>query len=198
MFEDAPRPSSRPFGLPLPEHALDWFIHPGGEADLESPGRLADGSLVAANGYCALRWEAFHPFEGDASPGLARRVSALPWHRFDDLDGPAWRNLDDVRGILYRYHARPLWERTITRYHFRRGPSVTVGIAGTCQLATLQLLARLPRPEVWTDSHHDQPLFFRFKGGRAIVPAWPGLDAPTFSVLTPRRDPMRGGAFIFS
>jgi len=195
MDSELPPPGKALFHYPTPPEALEFIRHPGGVQDFESTGRDEDGRTLAANGYLAVRFDSFMPDQFPAGDRLRERVETLAWERFDDLKDPKhWRVLDNVRPTLFKFPARPMWEHGRRRYHFRRGPTVRIGDAFICQLATLQFLSRLPRAEVWTRTTYNENLYVRFNGGQAIVPKIKCLDQERFSLWS-KRDPVviKGG-----
>jgi hypothetical protein len=191
-----PTPGKRGFNFPLPPEALDHFRHPGGIRCFESAGIDSEGRVIVANGFVALRISSFMPDQEPATERLIERVESLPWSRFDSIEDRAegWRSLDDVRGSLYRFPPRPIWEPGTRAWHFRRQPAVGIGAATVCQFATLQLIARLPRPEVWTLGEFRHPVFFRFNGGQGIIPHFDGLEIPSFRLFQKStKAQLRGG-----
>lgn len=197
MMTDAPEPSKRPLGWPVSTDALEPFIHPGGDADFESAFSAGAFSYVG-NGYLTLRMDRRAEIpEGEAS--AVARVLELPWGRFEHMPANSgkWVALDDAAGALWRYGPKPIWERTVKRYHLRPVPAVRVGTCVIAPLPLVQLLARLPRSRVWVSNTATDPLFCRWNGGEAMVAPLPdyalGRLKEDFRILMPRMDAVDGG-----
>lgn len=167
-----PRPSKKPFGYPVPLEAFDAFCHPYARHIYHLPVLLPSGMLAAANGWMALkaeRWDGEAP--DDATPPfLARWDENLKWgprSRWQDSDD--WLDLDRITGSLFRFGARPIWEKGGLRWHLRRHPAVRVGNTAVVPLALLQLVARLPKAQIRHAADHRQPLPFRFNRGVGLI-----------------------------
>ena len=192
MIRDEIPPTKRPIGKGMAGEDFLPFCHPDRRSAWFLPFIGPDGELIAGNGTLTLRFTGFlaaedaRPASTQAEEALARKTPPI------DRDGH-WRPLDDARGTIYRYGPRPIYFRSKERAHFNRGPSLRLGAAAIIQLATLQLIARLPRAEVWTDNPYGKPLQFRFNGGTVVVEPMPFLDPPKFQLFTKRGNPMKGG-----
>lgn len=176
-----------PYRYPLPEFALVDFCHPAAGHVFARACRH-DGEILAGNGYVALRaargWWVYDEFPPAGEEFLAR-FEALPWGR---APGGPWRALDDARGALYRRGALRLWDGA------RVAPS-PVWRVGDCvvRLSALQLVARLPRAEIHTGlADRDDPLFFRFSGGRGIIARDPLLVLWDYHLWEPSHDCLSG------
>lgn len=184
------------FPFPLPESALAEFCHPAETSGLSVPMRMGN-EIVAANGYMAIRcrrgaWiDAEFP---EAWTDFSARVEKLPWARFETITkSDAWDALDLLRGALGRHgplavwnggkiHACPIW----------RVRDALV------RLSMLQLVARLPRAEVFTGppANADDGMFFRFSGGIGIVARDARLTHGTYEVFQPRADVLNAGTMM--
>lgn len=184
------------YPYPLPEHALADFCHPCDWHLLHKP-RLWDGCMVAANGYVAIRCQRGAWIDSEfpeASTDFRSRVERLLWGRMSHLKDD-WRALDDVRGTLFRRAPIGLWIDD-ARDAGKLSPSPVVWVAGgiLVRLSLLQLIARLPRCEIHTGPMNaDDPLWFRFSGGRGLIARDSKLTAPAaFTVFEPMRDCLTG------
>jgi hypothetical protein len=188
-----PAPSKRPFQFKLPPEALAYFCHPtraGFTAPMRHPG---DGLIYAASGYVCLRAEpvrAVHAFAEDYEEmpaEIAEKLDKLPWRNFHKLPGhigaPEWRSMDNSRGTIYGGGPLPLWvEHRGKPPEYNRDTLVRTADGPLVPLAMLQLLARLPRPEVkMNGGSYNSSLLVRFAGeGQAIVPPLYPDNPPPF------------------
>lgn len=184
------------FKYPLPSEALNLFCHPVSRHHLSRPMRM-DGEVVAANGYVAIRCQRGAWIDSEfpeAWTDFRSRVERLPWARMAHLKDD-WRALDDVRGTLFRRAPIGLWIDD-ARDAGRLSPSPVVWVAGgiLVRLSMLQLIARLPRCEIYTGTMNtDDPLWFRFSGGRGLIARDTKLTSPAaFTVFEPMRDCLTG------
>jgi hypothetical protein len=188
-----PTPSKRPFGHPLQPDALAHFVHPfPGHCFHPAFRHPADGAVIAASAV-ALRLRGgrgIDPAEYPApSDEALQRIDALPWVRFAyaATQPKAWRMLDDHRGTIYGDPPSPVFTLTPDGPRIRlAGKNVRICGAPIVPLAVLQLVARLPRIEVYTGGTSlTGPVLFRFTGGEGIIPHY-GLTSAAFEMLKPR------------
>ncbi|MDB6078662.1 MAG: hypothetical protein JWO82_2409 [Akkermansiaceae bacterium] len=187
-----PEPSKRPFGFPLPQEALDYFCDPI-SPDYGRPFDL-DGVTFAVSPHFVLRCHHGHftAFPA-ASEKQAAFVRTMPWNYFT-TGTPEFRSLDNSRGGIYRGDPQPIWHQLAAGRRLNFETPVRVGPRPVIPIALLQLLARLPRPEVLLALN--PTLFLRFNGGEVIVPkVWAShvLPTPAFSILQSTQK----GAFEF-
>jgi len=187
-----------PFRHPLPPDALRLFCHPSPGHDLAQPVHTADGTVLAGNGYVALKANAGHWHATDypaASPGQLHRFSSLPWPKLaaaaaDPRLRHRWLFLDDIRADVFRpAHLRMIAPAGVIF------TSPIVAIAGQpILLSILQSIARLPGAEFFADQDVTAPLYFRGTQWTAIVPARSG--GASFPVsreyFRPPADPITG------
>lgn len=186
MIRELPLPSKRPFGRHLQPPDLIHFCYPDDRAVWFFPFQLEDGTVVAGNGTLTLRLESFIDTT-DIPRATARQLEALSRKTPPTTQAEPWQDLDDIRGILYRYHPKPIFERSIAKAHFRRGPGVRIAHGPLVLLSMLQLVARLPRPEVYTGGGLTSPAHFRFNGGTVTAEPVPWLDpGKAFTIFRPR------------
>lgn len=161
------------FPYPINAEALEEFTHP--EQDVFSRPRRHNGEMLAANGYVALRahkgfWnDQDYPEAGEA---FLSRFNCIPWGYMDRLQPDKWRELDPVRGTIYRYHPIKLWKFDREGRPSGHRNASPVWRVGGClvRLSALQLVAKLPRVEVYTGSTDARrPLWFRFNGGVGAI-----------------------------
>jgi hypothetical protein len=178
---------------PLPAEALLDYCRPVAGHPFAAPLRHA-GAILAANGYLALRATRGGWLDDDyaeASPEAAARLARLPWARLEHLcQQPEWRRLSELGSELAARGALRLWAAD---GGLAPSPVWAVADAGRIRLSVLQLIARLPRAELWTGGGGVlEPVFFRFSGGAGIVPleerlSRPGLR-PARRIFAPERD----------
>lgn len=166
----------RSFGYPLTtEHALE-FCRPDPRGAFCAPFRWGE-DFGAANGVVAIRIESYIEGAQD-SPEAVARVAKLPWSAFPGLakDTKWWGALDDRRAAIWKRGELDYWDRTATRGS-RRVTEPRVGIGKSCMtipLPLLQLIAKLPKVEVYTGPANY--LYFRFRGGQGIAVPFPRHD----------------------
>lgn len=181
MRTPALRTSKRPFHFPLPPDALPLFTHPDPAHAFHEPFAL-DGEVVAANGHVAIKVYRGHfsaEDYGAANQEMEARIRPLPWHlvRLHSPGGGLlhyhahdWRNLDEVRGLIYDWAPIQPFIRCGRKWKFAPSPGIRVGGSVIVPLSLLQLIARLPRVEVLTrELDLDAPLVFRFTGGIGVI-----------------------------
>lgn len=184
------------FPFPLQLGSLDWFAHPDGRHPFSAP-MWQGGTALVANGFVALEvsrglWDAN---DFPAADGVfLQRFRKLPWLRFQHLPPDDWRQMDELRGNLFRY--APIYPWT-AGHRCAPSPVWRVNEVFLARLSHLQLIARLPRCELHLGvMGPGAPLLFRFSGGRGMLAADLRLTEASFSVFEPRRheDGMRAVA----
>jgi hypothetical protein len=199
-----PALSKRPFGHPVPAAAVAHFLHPSHPVFRHAYRHPQDGNLYAA-AILAIRLRpsyAIDPAEYPEAPSeFTDRLANLPWSRFPAAAKfPAtWRPLDDHRGTIYADPLASFWEPDRTgRSRFHAGKTVRICGAPIVPLAVLQLLARLPRPEICTGGCTlTGPVLFRFTGGEGIIPHLGLTSGAAFEFLRPRDTSFDLEAFTF-
>lgn len=183
------------FPFPLPESALAEFCHPDERHTLARPMR-AGREILAGNGYMAIRCRKGNWIDREfpeADRYFLERFDKLPWHRFAELTASdAWDALDTVRGPMSRHGALAVWNGTKTQACpiWRVRDHVV-------RLSFLQLVARLPRAEVFTGpASRADGMFFRFSGGVGIVANDARLTHGTFEIFQPSADVFDSGRLI--
>lgn len=176
-----------PFRFPLTVGDIELFTHPA-EDHAFHLAHFIDGALCAGNGHIAIRATSGRWMASDFTPApseFLQRFSRLPWGAIHG-DSPEWRAMDDVRATIYRYAPIGIWTEKGKR---SPSPVVEIGKHHLIRLSHLQLIARLPRCEVYAGpvTRHD-PLFFRYNGGTVIVPIDRGLTFGTFGIFAPSLD----------
>lgn len=168
----------RSFGYPLKlEHVLE-FTRPDPTGCFAAPFKWGDGWGVA-NGFLALRVRTFLDCDRE-SPEAVKRVESLPWHFYEleeaNRDPKSWGKLDDRRRAIWKRGELEFWDRTAPNTQRVKEPRVAIGRScATITLPALQLIAKLPRVEVFTGPA-DGGLFFRFNGGEGIAVPFPRHD----------------------
>jgi hypothetical protein len=179
--------SKAPFTFPLLAGDIALFCHPSAASPFHLP-HFLDGDLTAGNHHIAIRARRGRWMECDFSPppdGFKERLGNLPWHRFPD-DGPEWRPLDDIRGLLYAHAPINPWKADFTP---SPSPVWRIGHHHRVRLSHLQLLARLPRCMVYAGpSMRPDPLFIRFNAGTAIMPPNGKLTTHSREIFAPAYD----------
>jgi hypothetical protein len=176
-----------PFPFPLTVGDIECFTHPAEDHAFHRP-HIIDGALCAGNGHIAIRAERGRWMASDFTTPpteFLERFARLPWGAIHG-DSPEWRRMDDVRGTIYRYASIGIWTEKKKR---SPSPVVEIGKFHLIRLSHLQLIARLPRCEVYAGpvTRHD-PLFFRYNGGTVIVPIDRGLTTASFGIFAPSLD----------
>ncbi len=189
-----PEPSKRPFGHPVPADALAYFIHPDPRHLFHTPFRHPEDSNLYAGSAVAIRLRPSRCIDlaeyPPPSEETLRRFTELPSHRFTlaATQPKAWRCLDDHRGTIYADPLIPVHYRTTDGIQIDRvTKNVRICGAPIVPLSILQLLARLPRIELYT-AHCTLtgPVLFRFSGGEGIIPHYGIESGARFEMLKPR------------
>jgi len=193
-------PSKIPFVFPLQLGTLDHFTAPLEGHVMAAPRWHAEaGEAFVGNGYIAMRVTGRLWDESDFAPAETRfldRFLKLPWDRFATLAEADWKPMDDIRGTIYRFAPIGCWiERKRgdlpSRWKVAPSPVVNVADAHLVRLSHLQLIARLPRCQVQTrESTGHTALFFRFNGGRGLIPFDETVTKtnPAFTIFRAQRD----------
>lgn len=185
MASATPGRKSHPY--PLPAHALETFRRPHPAHALHGIHRH-DGELLVGNGYVAVRAHRglWMPSEYPEAAGeFLERFGALPWER--PLAGP-WRALDEASAALWRRGEIGMWDGD----RLAASP-VWLVVDTLVRLSVLQLVARLPRAEVLVgNADREDPMFFRFAGGRGIIARDRRLTQWSFHLWPPRHDCLTG------
>ena len=144
--------------------------------------------VVAANGHAAIRCTKGHWMDSDyggANDAYVLRFSKLPWNRVLDPESPHWKDLDSVRMSIYRNSPIAVFGKD---HRLAPSPSVRIGTSSAVPLSVLQIVARLPRVEVYAYAQATRdPVFFRFTGGEGII-AFHDLKSVPFTIHKPHRD----------
>jgi hypothetical protein len=163
------------FPNPLDEATLAAFCHPSPRHPFHKP-VLSDGDVLAANGYVALRAHRGRWLDSDfdgPTPAQTLRLDRLAWSAFDTLRSNCWDATDDQKGMIFRSGPIGFWavdEDSSATGKPSPTPIWKVGSAAPVRLSLLQLIARLPRCEVFTGPQApNQPLYFRCTGARGII-----------------------------
>jgi hypothetical protein len=180
-----------PFSFPLLAADLENFTHPAPQSPLSSL-HILDGTVIAANGYIAIQALRGRWLDTDFTPApyeARERLSNLPWHAFPP-DSPDWRLLADIRGDIYRNAPITIWKENHT---LSPTPVWKVGAHQLIRLSFLQLIARLPKCEVYTgETTQSQPMFFRFNTGLLLVPVDKLLTISSRTIFPPTYHPLDG------
>lgn len=174
------------FSYPMRMHVLDEFRHPAEWHGLHHARRHGD-EVLAGNGYVAIRVKRGMWLESDHAPASAEFLSRwgkLPWKRFEALEND-WRATDSQSGKLFAKAEIGFWmdERPAP------SPVWRVNEATLVRLSLLQLVARLPRCEIYTGRQNmNEGVFLRFSGGIGIIAADPRLTLASAEFFPPRRD----------
>lgn len=166
------------FPHPLPPDALRLFCRPTEGDPLHSPVHTLDGTILAGNGYVAVKATSGHWHTTDfplASPAVLHRFGGLPWARLaavaaDKHSGHLWLRLDDIRSQIHR---APVIRMLRADGGLSHSPIVTLN-SQPVFLSFIQAIARLPGAEFFVGNHIDGPLFFRGSRWSAIIPAHAG------------------------
>lgn len=184
--------SKTPFQFPIRAGDIEEFCHPDPDHVLGKPYMIA-GELTAGNGYFAIKAARGLWMDSDFTPAPAEaieRFSNLPWHSFPDPKSLEWRNLDDVRGDIYRFATIKPWTE---QHKPTPTPIWKVGASHLVRLSHLQMIARLPGCRVYCGLNaRFSPLFFTFNGGSLIVPLQKNLTTSSWQIFAPIYDPMTG------
>jgi hypothetical protein len=183
-----------PFGFPHGIGTLEAFCHPSAANALAHPLPLADGEMGAANGYLAIRIERGRWMPEDfpllAEDAALARFLALPWGAAPDAQSAEWRALDDVRGDIYRNAPISPWT---DKHKPTPCPVWKVGGGFLARLSHLQLLARLPRIEIYAgEMSAARPLYFRFTAGRGMIAQDRRLTTHSRELFKPAYHPLHG------
>lgn len=196
--------SKRPFGHPIPAAAVAHFLHPHHPLFRHAYRHPEDGNLYAA-ALIAIRLRPSYTIAPDEYPAapteVLSRLANLPWDRFPlaAKHPAAWRCLDDHRGTIYGDDLTPLWTPDHRgRSAHRPGKLVRICGAPIVPLSLLQLIARLPKPEICTAGCTlTGPILFRFTGGEGIIPHLGQESGAAFEMLKPRDTSFDLEAFKF-
>lgn len=177
--------SRQPFPNPLDEAVLAAFCHPSERHPFHRP-VLIDGDVIAANGYVALRAHRGRWLDSDfqgPTPAQAARLDRLAWSAFDTLKADCWDATDSQKGQIFRSGLIGFWTDSGPAK-----PSPTpiwkIGNCAPVRLSLLQLIARLPRCEVYTGPQSPtQPLYFRCTGARGIIAVDPRLELTSWHLF---------------
>jgi len=175
---------------PLPQSALKEFCHPLESHDFANPARH-EGEIIAGNGYLCLRAHRGAWLDSEiepASPDFLERISKIPWTRFSGIQDAAWRSIGDVRGTLFE-------RGTIAPWLAGKMAPTPIWLVDEIpvRLSLLQLISRLPRCEVSTgQTDSEDPLFFRFSGGRGAIARDARLKLASYRIFQPSRDIFTG------
>jgi hypothetical protein len=181
-------------GHPVPADALAFFVHPDHRHPFHLPFRHPEDGNLYAGSAVAIRLRpsrCIDPAEYPApDPDVLARFTALPWDRFIHAatQPKAWRCLDDYRGTIYGDPLLPVHVRTTQGIQIDRvTKNVRICGAPIVPLSVLQLLARLPRIELYTAGCTlTGPVLFRFSGGEGIIPHYGIEHGARFEMLKPR------------
>lgn len=152
-----------------------------------------------ANGFLALRISSWLDCERDC-PEAVERVERLRWSFFDHPTEKAdWGKLDDRRGGLWKRGEAKFWNQSQSGKWYRRTlRNIAVGDAGVrLTWATLQLISKLPRVEIYIrNAGHRDWAFFRFNGGTGIAMAVAEKAPQAIYSLWQRPDDRMGGGML--
>lgn len=181
-----------PFAFPLLAGDIAEFCHPSPASPLHLA-HFHDGELTAGNGHIAIRAARGRWMASDFTPPppeFTKRLASLPWHRFP-APSPEWRALDDIRGAIYAHAAIAPW--TGSRHSPTPCPVWRIGGHHRIRLSHLQLLARLPRAEIYAGTAREpDPIFIRYNGGTAILPHNHALNSHSRDIFAPQYHPLDG------
>lgn len=180
------------FRYPLPQAALAEFVHPAPWHRFARYWRH-DGEILAANGYVAIRAHRGAWLDREipaASAEFLGRFGKLPWTHWEQVAGKrTWEKLDDESLRIWGHPRLGLW------LNEKVAPSPVVCVNEVrVRLSVLQLVAMLPRAEVWAGPlDREHPLWFRFSGGRGCIARDAMLTArPIMHLFAPRHDVFDG------
>jgi len=91
------------------------------------------------------------------------------WYRSPHEDAGAWRKLDDCTLDLFRDGVLPMWDASSGKARYCVAPAAAVNASRVIPAASLQLVSRLPRAEVYTAPERHSPVPFRFNGGDGLM-----------------------------
>lgn len=181
---------------PLPLKALDEYCHPSASSVFHTPRHhRPDTETLAGNGYLAIRVErggwTGQELEA-ADEQFLRRFDKIPWGRWKYLDQSRWVSLDQYRSSIYkRGQIGPFLSRKGGTY-LMNSPVWMVNLVKV-RLSLLQIVAKLPRPEIYAGSiDSDSPLWFRFNGGRGAIARDKRLQKWSREILKPKFDRLDG------
>ena len=192
MTDVFPDPSRRSFAFPIGEDTMRHFVHPDSEHAFHEIYRDDKDQLVAANGDVAIRVYRGYwiPAEWPAMPEAnAVRLADLPWHLFAEAiaDKNGWQKLDDISGQIFRFGVDPVF---VLEQKWKLGDTIAVRVADgpDVPLSILQLIARLPRVEFYTEHlRRDSPVLFRFSTGFGILAPRKSSPEPKLRIFQPKR-----------
>lgn len=184
--------SKAPFLFPIRAGDIALFTHPDPEHLLHST-HFLDGDLTAGNGYIAIRAHRGLWAENDFPPAsydFRERLGNLPWHSIPPATSPEWRSLDDIRGDIY---ARAIIHPWTNKHRPTPSPVWRIGTHHRIRLSHLQLLARLPRAQVYAGTAlREEPLYIRFNGGIALMPPNRRLETQSREIFPAQFDRLQG------
>ena len=182
------------FPYPLPADALAEFCHPD-ECNILARPQRRNGEIMAGNGYMAILARRGNWMDSDfmeADPYFLERLEKLRWGRLFEVmaHSEEWEALDKLRGLLGRHGPLAVWNAG--RIHACPVWRVRDALV---RLSMLQLVARLPRAEVYVGppASAEDGLLFRFSGGCGIVARDGRLTHGTFKIFQPRADVLDSG-----
>ena len=178
------------YPYPLPADALAEFLPPSAWHVLGRACRH-EGEILAGNGYVALRaargaW-LDHEFP-EAGGEFVARFGKLPWGRWPAGKDEEWRLMAERGAELATTGEVGLWLKG------KLAPSpVWLVNDKRVRLSLLQLVARLPRAEVFTGRQDaDDPVWVRFSGGRVALAMDKRLTMFSREIFQPYRDGWTG------
>lgn len=186
---------ARGFGYPLPVEALGAFCHPEPWHALCRPVRSGT-EVLAGNGYLALRVERGRWLPADFQQGSAEvlgRFGKIPWGTFPQAS-ENWKALHEVEAQIFSHGEIHPWKES----GLAPTPIWRVANEINVRLSFLQLVAKLPRAEVWVGSTSGvAPLWFRFSGGLGMIARERGIQpgewtGRAWGIFRPGYDPLTG------
>lgn len=192
MIVDPPAPGKRPFGHPLPAEVLAHFRHPLRTSVWHHAYRI-HGATWFGNTHCLFAstsaWLDAEARDVRFPDAFQQVLDHFTWHRLErtlDNETAHWHPIEDSRLVLFRFPPKPLWHEHGQGIHLRPGPTVRIG-QHLVQLATLQLIARLPAVAIHASHVRGDPLMVRFRGGHGVVPPVPFLKTEHAFTLNAER-----------
>jgi hypothetical protein len=187
MRDESPflEPVRTPLGWPVSSDLLAPFCHPQSGHAFSLPFTI-NGTTYAANGWLALKLDKPEPksFRPHPNPRAETRLAGIlpedwrPRGAPIDMDHErGWRRLDEKGGAIWKLGPIPFWVKREGKWNAAPDPRVIVGCR-SIPLALIQLIARLPRAEIWTCNPLDcrmrgsRAVPFRFNGGCGVIANW--------------------------